>query len=596
MRSKEGMAVAATVLAVAVPMLVAHTVPAANGLVAQICAVGLWGIAVAAWSLAIGPTAGLALAPLVPLLCALGLVALGVAASALARGAPGAVWAGSLAVIAAAALAALGGARAAAKRPEPATRALMRGLVLAAGLSLLIAAFQLAAPGWADPRWVAAARTPGRANANLIHPNDLASLLLWAWLAVAAWPSRATALVRTAAGTGLSSQGGAAPSAGFWAFMVAFAMQAGLAATASRAGLVASLMLAMWAALDRRLPRPTAWLLWITALGGLAITLGRVLVAPVASLGAGASLVRPGARGGVFVDALQLVRDHPLVGVGWMEFQSAWSLSPMGDRGPRYFEHPHNLVMHLITELGVPLGAAISGCLIWGAWRLLGGLARVAQAQRLRALMLAGMLAAVGVLSLFDAPFWRAHLLLPAAWAWGCLAGLIARADDDGEAPRQFAERRSPHEAAWRARARAGLAAGGAALAVAAVAAWIDLRPVAVALAPSARGAPPATAGPSRLFGHYAAYREAVTTANAAPEVFRRARWATIDTALLAAWIASLERTGRPDEARHLMQRALEFRDPAFAPWLAACRVVPPLEPPSRCLAAGKAPSWRDFR
>ena len=83
----------------------------------------------------------------------------------------------------------------------------------------------------------------------------------------------------------------------------------------------------------------------------------------------------------------------------------------------------------------------------------------------------------------------------------------------------------------------------------------------------------------------------------AASDTFRSARWVTIDTELLAAWIAALEREGRHDEARYLMQRALEFRDPAFGPWLAACRVVAPMEPPSRCRAPARLPkSWRDFR
>ena len=84
--------------------------------------------------------------------------------------------------------------------------------------------------------------------------------------------------------------------------------------------------------------------------------LGRALITPAASLGTGASLVRPGARGGLLVDALTLVRGQPLAGTGWMEFQAAWSLSPLGDRGPRYFEHAHNLVMNLLVEFGVGHG------------------------------------------------------------------------------------------------------------------------------------------------------------------------------------------------------------------------------------------------
>ena len=619
MRAKEGVAVGATMLAVAIPMLVVHWVPLGQGLFAQLVALLLWGVAIAAWatvgteasalgneliegtpeSVSLVPWAGLA-----PLLAALGLVVLGVLGSALARGAPAGVWAGSLVVVLAAAGVAIAGACATRQRPEQATRALMWGVAAAASASLLIAVLQLAAPGWANSLWVAPARTPGRASANLLQPNHLATLLLWGWIAVAVWPARRPqtepAPAQHTLPPGVVPSGpapGPATSAGALPFMLAFAMQAGVAATASRAGLVASLVLAVWAALDRRLPRPSAWLLWITALGGLAITLGRVLMAPPATLGAGASLVRPGARGGVFLDSMQLIGEHPIAGVGWMEFPLAWSLSALGDRGPRYYEHPHNIVLNLIVELGVPLGVAICACLIWGAWRLLRTVGSVAPAFHTRALMLAAMLASVGMHSLFDAPFWVAYLLLPAAWAWGCLVGLIAgsapvRADEQTmpsalepeSRPPEF-RRRPSHDA----RVRASLVLGGIALAGAALGAWMDFRRV----LPPERGEPK---NASHLFSYYADHQAALG-AGAPLDTFRSARWVTIDTELLAAWIAALEREGRHDEARYLMQRALEFRDPAFGPWLAACRVVAPMEPPSRCRAPARLPkSWRDFR
>ncbi len=588
----------ATVLAVALPMLVAHWFALGHGIFAQMVSVLLWGVAVLVWAATSGSTP-VPWRRLAPLLAALGLVAFGVMASAVFRGAPSGVWAGSLGVLLTAALVAVTGALAARHRPDEATRALMWGLALAALVSLAIAALQLVAPGWGDPSWVAPARTPGRASANLVQPNHLATLLLWAWLAMAMWPqgSRGVASAdKSTHGAHLTAE--SAPSAGIWAFLLAFALQAGIVATSSRAALVASLALAMWAALDRRLPRPSAWLLWSTALGGLAITLGRVMVAPTASLGAGASLVRPSARSGVFLDTLLLVREHFLTGVGWMEFQLAWSLSALGDRGPRTYEHAHNLVLNLVVELGLPLGLAVCGTLAWGAWLLLRSASSVAPAMQARALMLLAMLGAVGMHSMFDAPFWYAYLLLPSAWAWGCVVGLAA-----GPAPRQQDSlAQSIRIANSAARWRSALSVAGAAMACAAAAAWLDLRSV---LLPTprwdAKAAP--TAGPadpvpghSRLFGYLADHRRALSAADAAPELFRSARWVTIDTQLLAAWIAALERAGRHDEARYLMQRALEFRDPAFGPWLAECRGVAPLEPPSRCRAPAKMRNWRDFR
>ncbi len=606
MLAKEGVAVAATVTAVSTPLLVVHWGGLGHGIFAQTLSVLLWGVAIAAWA-HLASSAGVPWRPLAPLLTALSLLGLGVVVSAAGNGAPGGVWLGSLGVLAAAAVVAIAGARAARHHPERSTRALMWGLVIAGLASLVVAALQLTAPGWANPAWVAPVRTPGRASANLDQPNHLATLLIWAWMAVAAWTARAHDPPSSAAdgrGTGDSA---AAPTAGAWAFMLAFALQAGVVATASRAGLLASMVIGLWAALDRRLPRPTAWLLWITALGGLAMTVGRAVMTPATSLGTSASLVRPGARGGLFVDSWHLLREQPIAGVGWMEFQSAWSLSPLGDRGPRYFDHAHNIVLNLVVELGLPLGLAICCCLLWGAIALLRSLRNVALAFQPRALMLAAMLAIIGLHSLFDAPFWYAYLLLPSAWAWGCLVALEHPRSPPPEHTRLASVRAglAPGNPgvvlrARDERVRATLAIAGIVLAVGAYATWLDFRrvlPEGLTHVPS--GASPARAaagGSSRLFGYYADQQRALGAPGAPPALFRSARWAWIDTELIAAWIASLERAGRHDEARFLMQRALEFRDPAYTPWLAECRVVEPLQPPSRCRAPSRLPSWREFR
>lgn len=593
MRPKEGAALTATAVAVALPMLVVHWLPLGQGLAAQMLAVGLWGLAVLAWAAMAAP---IAWRPLAPLLWALALVALGIAGSAWLRSTPAGIWLSSIGAVAAAAVVAISGAAAARSRPDEATRALMWGLAVAGGASLVVAVVQLAAPAWADPLWVAPSLTPGRANANLMQPNHLALLLLWAWLATAVWPGRANASDPRA---GVLP----APSAGIWAFLIAFGMQAGLVATSSRAGLIASLVLAVWAALDPRLPRPSAWLLWSTALGGLAVTLGRVMMFPASALGTGASLVRPGARSGVFLDSLNLLVQHPLAGVGWMEFSTAWSLSPLGDRGPRYYEHAHNLALNLAVELGLPLALAVCACLLFGAWQLLRTVGRAAPALQPRARMLLAMLAAAGVLSGFDAPFWQTHLLLPAAWAWGCAVGLIAGrslARDAGNGDSIFTGRPSHRRVLAHPGARVAIAAAGCTLVAAATAAFADFRQLLPAHALSRPGlVAPASVGPggrSRWYPHYADHQTAVRNGTAALEVFGSARWVGIDTRMLAAWVRASEGAGRTDEARYLMQRALEFRDPAFGPWLAECRVVAPLQPPSRCRAPTRALNWTDFR
>jgi hypothetical protein len=140
----------------------------------------------------------------------------------------------------------------------------------------------------------------------------------------------------------------------------------------------------------------------------------------------------------------------------------------------------------------------------------------------------------------------------------------------------------------------------GVVLAGAAYTTWLDFSrvlPDGIAQAQAGASTPRAAPdGGSRLFGYYGDQQRVLGQQSAPPELFRSARWAWVDTDLLASWIASLERAGRHDEARFLMQRALEFRDPAHTAWLAECRVVEPLQPPSRCRPPTRVPNWREFR
>ena len=70
-------------------------------------------------------------------------------------------------------------------------------------------------------------------------------------------------------------------------------------------------------------------------------------------------------RAEVWRNAITLIAMHPWSGVGFGEFNLAWTLSPFPERSPQFFDHTHNLPLQLAVELGLPLAALVTGLLLW---------------------------------------------------------------------------------------------------------------------------------------------------------------------------------------------------------------------------------------
>ena len=57
-----------------------------------------------------------------------------------------------------------------------------------------------------------------------------------------------------------------------------------------------------------------------------------------------------------------MIAREPLAGVGFGEFNLAWTLTEFPHRPTAFFDHTHNLPLHLMVELGIPLGLLVFGC------------------------------------------------------------------------------------------------------------------------------------------------------------------------------------------------------------------------------------------
>jgi O-antigen ligase len=439
------------------------------------------------------------------------------------------------------------------------------GFAVAGVLNVVIALVQVFAPGWTDGDLIATSGLAGRAVGNLRQPNHLSSLLLWSAIAVVALAE-------------LGRLGRRAAAALFAAIVFAVVL------TASRTGLVGVGLLALWALVDRRLARPTRMLL-----------LGAPLLYALAWFGmaewarwaqhvfGGAARLAEGdlssSRFGIWRNSLAMIAQQPWGGVGFGEFNFAWTLTPFPGRPVAFFDHTHNLPLQLAVELGIPLASAVMLALLVS----LGAAARLAVRAagpvglaRRAALMMVLM---IGLHSLLEYPLWYAYFLLPAAWA-------LAFAGGEASLPR--VERTSRV-----------LVSGGLALFAAASLSVADYLPVTTIFSASSSAGPLeqriARGQRSLLFSHHADYAAATTDIGGGSlQPFERATHYLLDTRLMMAWAKALAAAGDVDNARWVAARLREFRNPASDEFFEPCKAAA-ASAPFQCEAPQRRPDWRDF-
>jgi len=582
----------AAALAGSFPFLLAYNLsPSSTGL-NQLAAFGAAGVL-----LAVGPgRRGLmrrhAVALSVPL-AAMALLVGAVLWSA-ATGLPAPLAASSLALMIGAPVCLFGGAALGAAdagvdaRGWRAADALWGGLLLAGVLSALVGLVQVFAPAWPDGNWIAPSRLPGRAVGNLRQPNHLSTLLLWALIAL-------VALLRTEVRPALRRAG----------LSTGVLLVAGVVLTASRTGVLGIVLLLLWGAVDRRLPRSTRWFLIATPaiyLGfwGLMDAWSHLTAHTFGGEQRLAEADLSSSRFGIWANTVSLIRQQPWTGVGWGEFNRAWTLTAFPDRPIAFFDHCHNLVLQLLVELGIPLGGVVVLLMVAAlvaafvrAWPVEGDEGLSARAAAMLVLL-------AGLHSQFEYPLWYAYFLFPTVMAWGLALG--ARRGGTGAAAAVSGEVQArvdaePTHVAASASASASTSATGAAspeepmtrwhptwLNAAGVlmivgAAWAvsDYRKVVdIYVPPPGAGSLPeriAVGQRSVFFSHLADYAAATNTTppSEAMAAFDVTTHALLDTRLMIAWATALDGIGKHDQAAWLVARLREFRRPETDDFLAEC-------------------------
>jgi O-antigen ligase len=548
---------AAACTAIALPPLIAFNVPPSATFFNQAVAFVGWGcflIVVGVW---IPKQAWPRSAGALSLLSAMGLLFVAALAATPFAHVPGSLSLSSAGTIASAILAiAVGASVARAGLSEAIFRAFCIGMVVAGIASSAVGLVQVFAPSLPDGNWVALSSIPGRATGNLRQPNHLSSLLIWSIVAVI-WMGETRAW-RRAVTIGLAL-----------VFIYVIVL------TASRTGAVGMLTLAAWGLLDRRLSRSARLLLVLAPLLYLAMWWGTSAWATLShqTFGGQTRFATEGdvsnARFPVWANTLAIVATHPWWGVGFGDFNFAWTLTPFPGRPVAFFDHTHNIILNFAVELGLPLAALVLALMLHALWRAFGnanraGADRPGSVSIQRAALV--MVIAAAVHSMFEYPLWYAYFLLPTAFAFGlclerpALSDELARAgtEEPGTVTRPYVI------------AAMFLILGGT-LAV------YDYMRVVVIFAPPAGAAALeqriAEGRRSILFGHHADYAAATVAAHPGKvmESFERSPHYLLDARLMIAWAKALDEQGETDKARHLAARLREFHNEQADEFFAAC-------------------------
>jgi len=422
--------------------------------------------------------------------------------------------------------------------------------------------------------FVAPGGSSGRAIGNMRQPNHLATALVCA-MVWTAWLWQVRRLPGWAAGASI------------------VAMVFAVALSASRTGALSLAVLLLWAVVDRRLPRGARWVLAATPLVYAACWFG---LAEWAALQQGhyygadrlQSAGDPSSsRLAIWKNALSLVALHPWTGVGWGNFNFAWTFTAFPDRPRAFFDHTHNLPLQLAVEIGLPATAAVLGLLGWGLWRARGAWAgrHLDDAAQLASPARAAfvMLVVLGVHSMLEYPLWYAYFLLPGAWALGLFIG---------SAPAASSPVTTRPWVAWL------LGLCGVAMIVGAAYALWDHRRI-ERIFEATPGAAPlaeriADGRRSRLFGHHADYA-AVTNEprDTALASFRRPLLQLVDVRLMTAYIEALKAAGEDRKALYAAQRLREFKRDDAQAYFSKCDAP---EPPFQCEREPvRGLGWRDM-
>lgn len=424
-------------------------------------------------------------------------------------------------------------------------------LLLTGLLCCVVSVIQVFSPDLADGDLIAKTSIVGRAIGNMRQPNHLANFLLWAMVATVY----------------LAERGRLESSSSTWVFLlILFGMVFGVVLSASRAAHVCILLLSIWGWVDcglkpknrRALKFLPLFLLICWGLMALWAQQGQQAFQAEARLSEGMGSPK---RLLIWRDAWNLLQLNPWVGVGWGEFNFAWTMMVNPNRPTPAFDHTHNLVLQILVELGWPLGVLVllllALALMQAAWSIKSSSPADALLRRC-ALLMVGLIL---LLSMVEFPLWYAYFLFPTAFIFGLATG--GRPQDSRTDSKKLV---------------VPIRYLGALLLALSASALMDYLRIVVIRDEAGLDIPiweniVEAQQRSVFYPQHADYYAAVMLEPGAESLAfaRRAAHLICDEPLLMAWSKALAATGDIDRARFIAQRLKEFNTPQVRDWFEPC-------------------------
>jgi O-antigen ligase len=574
----------AAALAVCGAALLARNVSPSATFFNQAVALGGWALflALTTWLLPPGRAPN-TLRRGVPAILALTLLAFATGLSSLFERLPSALSLSGFCLLAAALLTLVVATRAAPyKGGRIAFQAFCVALLAAGILSLLVAIIQVFASSWAEGDWVARIAAGGRASGNLRQPNHLSSLLLWSIAALVWLHEMEVEKQQLEVSVALRA---------ITAAVIALLLF-GVVLTVSRTGTACVLLLALWGVVDKRLSRFSRVLLCLAPVVYVLSWLGMSELWQGAQGFAGDIQLHKSdpssSRFGIWSNTFELIKQNPWFGVGWGEFNFAWTLTPFPGRPTAFFDHTHNLPLQFLVELGIPLGTLVLGLLLWALWKAFRACITTPEPDSRMVRTAFVMVLMMVVHSMLEYPLWYAYFLLPTAFALGICLG------HSGPPSAQEPETSVAPSSTWLRRTLIGASI---ALMIGTVASVVDYMRVVAIFSASEDEMPLsyriAEGQKSWFFAHHADYAAATVAERPsdAMKAFRRAPHFLLDTRLMMAWAKAYNERGD-------VERLREFRNPDAADFFAECDK--PLKAgeskPFQCTPATRHFTYEDFK
>lgn len=289
---------------------------------------------------------------------------------------------------------------------------LAKGLVACGILGTAIGILQIYLPNYTDGQLIAHSHATGRATGNIRQPNHLALSIMWGCAGCAILIETKAAKFRSA-------------------LALLTILTLGLNLAGSRTEFIISCLLPIYALIFRKKFShqtrkalsliPVFTLSWSIALKFI----NRIFAPSVLTEMSAAQGNSDGGRFSIYIDALNIIKEHPLTGVGWGEFNYIWTLTPNPTRKASYFDNAHNIVIQFASEIGIPATLISIAIVAWLFKRAIKDNITEnpgTDSGTRAALLLIPSLAILANQTEF--PFWYAYILFPSAFTLGlCLSG-----------------------------------------------------------------------------------------------------------------------------------------------------------------------------